>query len=124
MGLTLQEMTKLRFEEAMGRATEVGCPRCRAPKGQDCFQRNGGGCRPHAGRAHALIRSGVVGMAQRDEQQGAVLRAPSPQEVLATATGARGGWTAKQLAVWGVPWPPPKGWRKDLERLYRDQNGD
>lgn len=27
----------------------------------------------------------------------------------------RGGWTRKQLAEWGVPWPPPKGWRKKLE---------
>jgi len=26
----------------------------------------------------------------------------------------RGGWKAKQLAKWGVPWPPPKGWRKAL----------
>jgi hypothetical protein len=25
-----------------------------------------------------------------------------------------GGWTRKQLATWGVPWPPPKGWRKKL----------
>jgi hypothetical protein len=22
-----------------------------------------------------------------------------------------GGWTRKQLAEWGVPWPPPKGWK-------------
>jgi hypothetical protein len=26
-----------------------------------------------------------------------------------------GGWTREQLAAWGVPWPPPKGWRKCLE---------
>lgn len=25
-----------------------------------------------------------------------------------------GGFTRKQLAAWGVPWPPPKGWRKKL----------
>jgi hypothetical protein len=25
-----------------------------------------------------------------------------------------GGWTRKQLAAWGVSWPPPKGWRKRL----------
>jgi hypothetical protein len=23
----------------------------------------------------------------------------------------KGGWNRKQLAAWGVPWPPPKGWR-------------
>lgn len=27
-----------------------------------------------------------------------------------------GGWTKAQLAEWGVPWPPPKGWRKNLEK--------
>jgi 8-oxo-dGTP diphosphatase len=26
-----------------------------------------------------------------------------------------GGWTKKTLAQWGVPWPPPKGWRDELE---------
>ena len=25
-----------------------------------------------------------------------------------------GGWTKKQLAEWGVPWPPPKGWKRRL----------
>jgi hypothetical protein len=25
-----------------------------------------------------------------------------------------GGWTKETLASWGVPWPPPKGWRKAL----------
>lgn len=26
----------------------------------------------------------------------------------------QGGWTRATLAEWGVPWPPPKGWRKAL----------
>ena len=25
-----------------------------------------------------------------------------------------GGWTRKQLAAWGIPWPPPKGWQRAL----------
>lgn len=25
-----------------------------------------------------------------------------------------GGWTRSTLAQWGVPWPPPKGWRKTI----------
>lgn len=25
-----------------------------------------------------------------------------------------GGFTKKQLAEWGVPWPPPAGWRQAL----------
>lgn len=28
----------------------------------------------------------------------------------------RGGWTRATLAGWGVPWPPPKHWRKALLR--------
>jgi hypothetical protein len=27
-----------------------------------------------------------------------------------------GGWTRAQLAVWGVPWPPPRGWKKRLTK--------
>jgi hypothetical protein len=27
---------------------------------------------------------------------------------------AKGGFTRKQLAEWGVPWPPPSGWKKAL----------
>ncbi|WP_165869672.1 hypothetical protein [Streptomyces barkulensis] len=38
---------------------------------------------------------------------------PSPDEVEAARTPA-GGWTRDQLAAWGVPWPPPKGWRQRL----------
>lgn len=27
----------------------------------------------------------------------------------------RGGFTRETLRLWGVPWPPPKGWKKALE---------
>jgi hypothetical protein len=27
---------------------------------------------------------------------------------------ARGGFTRATLASWGVPWPPPRGWRRRL----------
>jgi hypothetical protein len=27
-----------------------------------------------------------------------------------------GGFTRKQLAKWGVPWPPPRGWKEKLLR--------
>ncbi len=30
------------------------------------------------------------------------------------AKSPRGGFTRKTLAAWGVPWPPPKGWRRAL----------
>lgn len=38
---------------------------------------------------------------------------PSPKAIRQAMTPA-GGWTARTLAEWGVPWPPPKGWRKQL----------
>jgi hypothetical protein len=44
--------------------------------------------------------------------------APSPKEIAAACKGP-GGWTKVQLAAWGVPWPPPKGWRAELERRHR-----
>ena len=31
-----------------------------------------------------------------------------------------GSWSRKQLAAWGVSWPPPKGWRRKLNGgVYR-----
>jgi hypothetical protein len=39
---------------------------------------------------------------------------PNRHEIEA-AKSERGGWTRAQLAAWGVPWPPPKGWKKQLE---------
>ncbi|MFE2159957.1 hypothetical protein ACFW9M_19340 [Streptomyces lydicus] len=24
------------------------------------------------------------------------------------------GWNRDQLAAWGLPWPPPKGWKDEL----------
>lgn len=26
----------------------------------------------------------------------------------------RGGWTKQQLAILGIRWPPPKGWKKKV----------
>lgn len=41
------------------------------------------------------------------------------KQIEAARTGS--GWTRKQLEEWGVPWPPPKGWRKELEKHGRYQ---
>ena len=46
---------------------------------------------------------------------------PSPQEVAAACSGP-GGWTRKQLAAWGVGWPPPRGWRRNLKREWERAN--
>ncbi|MFI6955529.1 hypothetical protein ACIBJI_18865 [Nocardia sp. NPDC050408] len=39
----------------------------------------------------------------------------TPDEINAART-PRGGWTRDQLAEWGVPWPPPRGWQEKLLR--------
>jgi hypothetical protein len=49
-------------------------------------------------------------------------RVPSPTEVLAGSTDGKGhGFTKKILAAWGISWPPPRGWRRELERQWRNQ---
>jgi hypothetical protein len=42
---------------------------------------------------------------------------PSPREVIMAKT-KRGAWTAKQLAEWGVAWPPRGGWREELRNRW------
>ena len=38
---------------------------------------------------------------------------PSEEEIEAART-PRGGYTRETLASWGVPWPPPTGWKRRL----------
>ncbi|GIF14927.1 hypothetical protein Ate01nite_49590 [Actinoplanes teichomyceticus] len=48
--------------------------------------------------------------------QGPPLRSNvSPDEIEAAKT-PKGGWTKATLAAWGVPWPPPPGWKDELIR--------
>lgn len=37
----------------------------------------------------------------------------SEDEILSRQT-ENGGWTKATLKQWGVPWPPPKGWKNAL----------
>ena len=37
------------------------------------------------------------------------------REEIQAAKTLNGGWTRRQLEEWGVPWPPPAGWKKKLE---------
>lgn len=37
------------------------------------------------------------------------------REFIDQGKSARGGWNRKQLALLGIPWPPPRGWPKKLE---------
>lgn len=38
---------------------------------------------------------------------------PTAEELEDSRTPS-GGYTKAQLAEWGVPWPPPRGWKKRL----------
>jgi len=38
------------------------------------------------------------------------------EDAIETERTDLGGWTAESLAQWGIPWPPPKGWKKELEK--------
>lgn len=40
-------------------------------------------------------------------------RSITAEEIESHKTPA-GGWTRDTLAQWGVPWPPPKNWKKAL----------
>lgn len=49
---------------------------------------------------------------------------PSPDDIRAAENG-NGGWSAAQLAEWGIRWPPKAGWRELLERRWhRLHSGD
>jgi hypothetical protein len=39
------------------------------------------------------------------------------------ARTSKGGWTRKQLAAWGAPWPPPKGWKEHLATRTTPKQG-
>lgn len=43
----------------------------------------------------------------------AITASISNAEIEAAKTSA-GGWKRAKLTEWGVPWPPPKGWRQKL----------
>jgi hypothetical protein len=46
-----------------------------------------------------------------------------PASEVEKARSANGGWTKAKLAEFGVPWPPPKGWKRELEkRLARGEH--
>lgn len=36
------------------------------------------------------------------------------EEEIESQKTENGGWTRETLAQWGVPWPPPKGWKVGL----------
>ena len=95
------------------------CLECGVPAGHGC-PRPGRGRIVHRGR-YAVAASAL---SQRDkearrppEQTELLARLPRrTEEEIEAARTPRGGWTREQLAEWGVPWPPPAGWRHALLR--------
>ncbi|MER7766786.1 TnsA endonuclease N-terminal domain-containing protein [Kitasatospora sp. NPDC096140] len=63
----------------------------------------------------------AVAVDQDAAGQDAVL-CPTPEEIEAARTPA-GGWRRDQLAAWGVPWPPPRGWKQRLTDRSRAARG-
>lgn len=57
--------------------------------------------------------TGVIHAVKSDEEMRPRLVKLTPEQIESGKTTA-GGWTRKQLAEWGVPWPPPAGWKRKL----------
>lgn len=41
-------------------------------------------------------------------------KTPITEAEIEAAKTPKGGWKRDTLASWGVPWPPPGGWRKQI----------
>jgi hypothetical protein len=80
----------------------VACPNCKAKPGEFCRGSRNPKAKNHISRNNAYLKA-------HPAQAGGLTAA----EVEAGRSG-RGGWTREQLAAWGVPWPPPKGWKAAL----------
>jgi hypothetical protein len=100
------------------------CETCTAPPGHPCI-RPGQGRSVHKTRfaEAAIVLSQRDKEARRTPEQAAIL-AGLPrlsEEQIEAGRSPKGGWTREQLARWGVPWPPPPGWR---QALLRGTGGD
>ena len=103
------------------------CHDCGAAPGEPCTQPGRGRtvCKSRYIAAAIAIRRQAKAERRTPEQEAelAAILATLPrltrEEVEADRSPA-GGFTRKQLAAWGVPWPPPAGW---LHALLRDEGG-
>jgi hypothetical protein len=81
----------------------VMCPNCGAKPGEFCASASGNlRAGNHVSRLNAYRRAYPM-------QAGVLTEAD-----IEAGKSQRGGFTREQLAAWGVPWPPPKGWRATL----------
>ena len=108
--------------------TSLPCQDCGAGPGEPCT-------RPGRGRSVCKARfiSAAIALKRQDK---AARRSPEQAVELAAilarlprlsregvkaGRGPAGGFTKKQLAAWGVPWPPPAGWLRALLREDGDE---
>ncbi len=106
---------------------ELTCPDCDAGPGNPCI-RPSGGRSVHKSRyiAAAIAVKQQAGAARRTPEQEAELAEVLAQlprltrEEVEAGRSPAGRFTRKQLAAWGVPWPPPSGW---LRTLLREEDG-
>jgi hypothetical protein len=88
------------------RAADLQCSDCGAQPGQPCIPPGG------AGR---VCRSRFIAGAIEAKRDARATRAtPEQQAILASLPRV----PREVLAGWGVPWPPPPGWRHVLEHGY------
>jgi hypothetical protein len=90
-----------------GRVLSVPCPTCYALTRQPCKSRRG--IAVHQARWEALAEL---------DAQGRHMWGKFTEEEIEAGRSPAGGFTEEQLAAWGVPWPPPRGWRHRL--VYGD----
>ena len=105
----------------------LSCDDCGATSGQPCKQPGGGRtvCKSRFVAAAIAIRRQARAKRRTPEQAAelAAILAGLPRLSRAEVEAGRspaGGFTRKQLAAWGVPWPPPDGW---LRALLRGEDG-
>lgn len=100
-------------------AMKLDCSRCHARAGEACRGRRGQDrIQVHQVRLDAVSAPRWKPLLESTSGDFVPTRLVSPEEIAAARTGS-GGWTRAQLAEWGVPWPPPKGWKHRLEAGYR-----
>ncbi len=104
-------------------AQQLPCHDCGTGPGTSCTQPGRGRtvCKSRYIAAAIAIRRQARAERRTSEQEAelaailAGLPKLTPEEVEAGRSPA-GGFTRKQLAAWGVPWPPPSGWLQALLR--------
>lgn len=64
-------------------------------------------------RLHEILDDGSLHVIDEKLVPWPKKKSPSEKEIMAAKTKA-GGWKRSTLEKWGVPWPPPKGWKKAL----------